>query len=145
MTGAKLSEIIVGSTVGAFFLYISWMVLPLAWLRWVGAAMLAYEGWTLINRWTDDTLSEALVRLDERQPLIRLTFGIAVGWAWGLKMLDPLSTIVGLLLGHWFFRMHPQVKTVETTRTTDGTVSKVETTVTAGAGTTVDLADERRP
>lgn len=103
--GQKVSDLIVGATVGAFMVYVSWKVLPLAWLRWVAAGYSLFEAWTLINRWTDDTLSAAVRRLNERQPIVGHTFWLATGWAIGLGYIDPLSVFIGLLLGHWFFSM----------------------------------------
>lgn len=70
---------------------------------------LAYEGWTLVNRWPNDTLSEIVWQLAKR-PMVPHLFGIATGW--GIALYVPPSAHVyalagfvwGFLMGHFFFQ-----------------------------------------
>lgn len=111
--GTRISDLIVSTIVGAFLMYVFWIILPWKSFRWAAAGLLAYEGWTLINHWMNDTLSESVARLDKKQPLVRLVAGIAIGWGFGLDYIDPLSTCIGILTGHFFFSMQVKSERVE--------------------------------
>lgn len=76
-----------------------------------GSACLAlaiYEGWTLINNYREDTISEAIWILAAR-PMVPLLFGITAGWAAGSGYLGDPTTVgrafaIGFLYGHFFFQ-----------------------------------------
>ena len=114
--GTRISDLIVGAIVGVFVLYICWLILPWRVFKWACAGLLLYEGWTLIDHWANNTLSESVARLDKKQPLIRLIAGIAIGWGFGLHLIDPLSTCIGILTGHFFFSMKVKSEEVEEKR-----------------------------
>jgi hypothetical protein len=76
---------------------------------WVGGAalgiILSYEGWTLINSFPNDTISEIIWKLSKR-PWIPWLFGFATAWmiASG-RVTDPyLVLTIGFLSGHFFFQ-----------------------------------------
>lgn len=80
-------------------------------------AIALYEGWTLVNAYRDDTISEAIWLL-ARRPITVLLFGIAMGWGAGSGYLGDPRTVgrafaIGLLYGHFFFTpgMSTSVKT----------------------------------
>ncbi len=82
-------------------------------------AMAAFEAWTLVNQYREDTISEAIWIL-ARRPITVLLFGLAMGIAGGSGYLgDPTVVLrafsIGLLYGHFFFT--PVIETVKTTRT----------------------------
>jgi hypothetical protein len=77
-----------------------------------------YEGWTLLNAYKEDTISEAVWIL-ARRPITVLLFGIAFGIAGGSGYLgSPVVVLrafaIGLLYGHFFFT--PIVATTVKTR-----------------------------
>lgn len=66
-----------------------------------------WEGWTLANKYKEDTISEAIWLLAKR-PITVLLFGLAMGIAAGSGYLgDPTIVLrgfaIGLLYGHFFF------------------------------------------
>lgn len=83
-----------------------------------------YEGWTLINQYKEDTISEAVWIL-ARRPITVLLFGLAMGIAGGTGYLGEPRVVlrafaIGLLYGHFFFT--PVI--AETTSTKTGTVQE---------------------
>lgn len=87
---------------------------------WIGmfcTVALAIEGWTLINKYKEDTISEAIWRLSAR-PMIPFCFGVLDGLA-VLHVLtrpdiDPkqvaLLMALQFLLGHFFFQAKQEEK-----------------------------------
>ena len=124
-TGTRISDLIVSAIVGSFLMYVFWIILPWKSFKWAAAGLLTYEGWTLINNRMNDTLSESVARLDKKQPLVRLVAGIAIGWGFGLHYIDPLSTCIGILTGHFFFSMQIQSEKVEAARMEDAAATGV--------------------
>lgn len=66
-----------------------------------------YEGWTLVNKYKEDTISEAVWIL-ARRPITVLLFGLAAGIAGGSGYLGDSKVVlrafaIGLLYGHFFF------------------------------------------
>jgi len=66
-----------------------------------------YKGWTLINKYKDDTISEAVWIL-ARRPITVLLFGLGMGIAGGSGYLGEPRVVlrsfaIGLLYGHFFF------------------------------------------
>jgi hypothetical protein len=88
-------------------------MLAVAWfiMDWRAAALctvlLAYEGWTLTNRWPGDTLSEAVWFLS-RRPMIPWIFGVASGWALAAGVFPNAYTVATwfFLQGHFFFQAY---------------------------------------
>jgi len=83
-----------------------------------------YEGWTLINQYREDTISEAVWIL-ARRPLTGLLFGVAVGWGAGSGYLgDPVvvgrAFAIGMVFGHFFWQQF--ATPVQTTHTESGEV-----------------------
>lgn len=73
-------------------------------------AFLAYEGWTLINPFHGDTISEVIWELAER-PMIPWVFGVACGYMLAVGVFGPpkqaiLCAACFFLMGHWFFQRH---------------------------------------
>lgn len=75
--------------------------------RWglVAMALLVFEGWTLTNKYPNDTISEIIWQLAER-PMIPWIFGVATGWAIQSGYVHNPWLIGGLLFlqGHFFFQ-----------------------------------------
>jgi len=66
-----------------------------------------YEGWTLVNKYKEDTISEAIWLL-ARRPITVLLFGLVAGIAGGSGYLGEPRVVlrafaIGLLYGHFFF------------------------------------------
>jgi hypothetical protein len=104
--GRRVSDVIVGLTVGAGILGYAWAVLPYRYF-FVVCLYLAYEGWTLINRYAQDTLSESVWRLSKR-PLVPWLFGVAYGWALASGVITDvyLASALAFLQGHFFFQSY---------------------------------------
>lgn len=69
------------------------------------SVLLAYEAWTLVNKYPNDTISDILWILSER-PMVPWLFGVGSGWAIGTGYLTNPWLIAGLffLQGHFFFQ-----------------------------------------
>lgn len=113
------SNMVVGATIGVALIYFIWTVL--GWQLAVLATLyLIYEGWTLINRYREDTLSESVWRLSAR-PMVPWLFGTANG-AWLMHLyyqasagqFDPkmIFVVAGMLFlqGHFFFQAYKENK-----------------------------------
>jgi hypothetical protein len=69
--------------------------------------LVAFESWTLINKYRQDSISETLWEYAKR-PLVPMLFGITLGWGAGSGYLGDPQTVgrafaIGLLFGHFFF------------------------------------------
>lgn len=69
-----------------------------------------YEAYTFVNKFTGDTLSEEIARLTSRATYLLLWIGMVVGWLTRDGFFgDPITAgrgiIIGMLLGHWFWRL----------------------------------------
>lgn len=64
-----------------------------------------YEGWTLINRYPNDTISEIVWQMAER-PLVPFLFGATTGWLLGTGAFHNTFVAVawGGLMGHFFWQ-----------------------------------------
>lgn len=110
LQGSKLSDLIVGGTVGAAILYLIWSIV--GFQAALGFTLyLIYEGYTLINHFPEDTLSESVWRLAVR-PLIPWLFGAATMYAIMAGHFGPdpraamLAVGIGFLEGHFFFQSY---------------------------------------
>ena len=102
--GFKRSVVVWGLLYGAGLVGLIFEVMP--WQAALGALfMLLYEGYTFIDPYMGDTLSEAQWYLS-RRPLIPLLTGIAVGAALigGLLSNPVLCVGIGMLLGHFYWQ-----------------------------------------
>lgn len=112
LLGRKLSDVIVGLTIGVAVALYAWWVLPL-WALALVLLYLVYEGYTLVNPYCADTLSESVWRLSKR-PLVPWLFGVAYGMGLASGVIaDPyLASALCFLQGHFFFQQYGR----ETTR-----------------------------
>jgi hypothetical protein len=69
--------------------------------------ILAYEGWTLMNDYKNDTISEILWGLSTR-PIVPWLFGVATGWALTSGFVSDVWLVLalGFLQGHFWFQQH---------------------------------------
>ncbi len=72
--------------------------------------LFAYEIWTFINEWPNDTISEIMVKMSER-PLVPFLFAYALAWFTALGTFgEPLAVLRGTFLGgfcgHFFWQFH---------------------------------------
>ena len=98
------TNVVVGSLIGLVLVYVAF---TLAGWRW-GAmltTLLLYEGWTLVNSYPADTISETLWRFAQR-PMVPWLFGLGSGWSIESRYItDPwLILSLGFLSGHFFFQ-----------------------------------------
>ncbi len=98
------TKYVVGGVIG---LGLCAMIFAVMDWRWgvVALVLLVYEGWTLVNKFPNDTISEILQQLAER-PMIPWIFGVATGWAIESGYVHNPWLIAGLLFlqGHFFFQ-----------------------------------------
>jgi hypothetical protein len=68
-------------------------------------ALLIYEGWTLVNSYPNDTISEIIWTFAKR-PMVPFIFGAGTAWAIqsGTVTNPWLIVAVGFLMGHFFFQ-----------------------------------------
>lgn len=111
LRGIQTSNIIVGATMGIALLVATFAILG-PWAGTLGTLYLIYEGYTLVNKHPEDTISESVWRLATR-PIVPLLFGIAAGWALANNLLNPYASFaVGILYGHFFFQRQVQPEAV---------------------------------
>lgn len=97
VVGLALTAMLVGAAFWAFGREwgVFWLVVGLV------------EAWTLVNRYAEDTISEAIWILSQR-PIVVLLFCLPLGIAIGQGYLGDPQTVVralaiGILYGHFFF------------------------------------------
>lgn len=123
------SEAVVIAAMAALLMAVIWAIVPNRNARIVLALFLAYEAWTLCNRFANDTLSEAIWQLSAR-PNVPFLFGCAFTWAVENDWLaNPwLLAAVAYLMGHFFFQAQRETdklqfaKVARRARTTNGPV-----------------------
>lgn len=98
--------LVVGGAIGAALIAVAWFIIGWPWFL-VAVAALLYEGWTLINKYPGDTISEIIWKFAER-PMIPFLFGAAFGWGITSGFLGNLWLVAALafLMGHFFFQRH---------------------------------------
>jgi len=111
LRGIQASNIVVGATMGIALLAATYAILG-GVFGTLAALYLLYEGYTLVNRHPEDTISESVWRLATR-PIVPLLFGIAAGWALATGALNPYAAFaIGILYGHFFFQRQVQPEAV---------------------------------
>ncbi len=98
--------VLVGIFIAAIIVLFAYAVLGVYWGSFALAVAL-YEGWTLVNKYKEDTISEAIWFFANR-PIVPLLFGILIGIGIGSGYLGEPRHIarafaIGLLYGHFFF------------------------------------------
>jgi hypothetical protein len=95
---------VVGGLIGAVLAVVAFNV-----AGWKGglalSALLAYEAWTFINKWRNDTISEIVWEFAKR-PMVPWIFGVGTGWAIQSGFISDPWLIGSLLFlqGHFFFQ-----------------------------------------
>lgn len=100
------SLLVVSATLGVVLVFAMFWVLG-PWWGLAGLAYAIYECWTLLNKFKQDSISEATWILSQR-PIVVLIFGVSLGIAIGTGYLGDVKTVlrsvmIGLLYGHFFF------------------------------------------
>lgn len=111
------SNIVVGGLMGLGFIGLAFWLAGL-----VGGSVLCifllYEGWTLLNKFPEDTLSESVWRLSDR-PMVPFVFGVTDGlWTYHVFLINPMINAKQALLwgamqflfGHFFFQAKKEEK-----------------------------------
>lgn len=98
------TKYVVGFFIACPMFYFSY-ILAGPWFGTLFLLMLLYEGYTLINQFPDDTISEIMWQYSKR-PMVPCMFGYALGRAIGTDLLSKvdLAVIIGFLYGHFFFQ-----------------------------------------
>ncbi len=97
------TDVVVSGIAIVAVLILAWGVLPWLWLRGVSIVLLAWEVWTLVNRFRDDTITQATIRVSHDFPLLVLGAGVGLGYGIAKGYLDLLSLSLGILAGHFWF------------------------------------------
>jgi hypothetical protein len=100
------TQILVGSIIGLALCVAAWYAAGPE-IAAILVGLLIYEGWTLVNKFPKDTISEIIWGLAER-PMVPFIFGVGCGW---LLFESPFAgehaffiMAVGFLMGHFFFQ-----------------------------------------
>ena len=104
---------VVGGLIGAALMTVAFCVA--GWKAGLALSLLlAYEGWTLVNKYKNDTISEIIWEWAER-PMVPWIFGVGCGWALATDFVsDPyLIGAIFFLMGHFFFQRHRNGKKEE--------------------------------
>lgn len=103
---AKLTAIVVGALVGIAMVAALFYVLPMPAAAFC-IGLLLYEGYTLVNKIPNDTISEAVWRY-ARRPMFPFLFGVGVAEALRSELFThPYAVFfLGFLMGHFFFVPH---------------------------------------
>jgi len=98
------TQIFVGALIGVALLIVAFKVAGL-WGGLFLSALLAWESWTLVNKYPHDTISEIIWGFADR-PMVPFIFG--AGFSWGIEskfLASPwLIASLGFLMGHFFFQ-----------------------------------------
>lgn len=112
--------LLVGALIGFVVVAFAYAVLGPQWGTFC-LLLAAYEGWTLVNAYREDTISEA-VWFFAKRPLVPHILGLLVGIACASGYLgEPRTALrcyaIGMVGGHFFFSREETPMVVETTRT----------------------------
>ncbi len=129
--GKSPTQKVVLGAMGLIILVVAWALTPW-WAASIITIILAYEAWTLVNQYENDTISEILWGLSKR-PIVPWLFGVGTGWLIESNVLfdgaepDPttkralwLMLSLGFLQGHFWFQQH---KAINGKKVTAGAVS----------------------
>ena len=98
------TDVLVGGASVLAFGYVAWFVVPEPILRAISVVALAWECWTLVNRFRNDTISEAVARLSHRMPLLTLGVGMLLGYGLAQEWYSPfVAMCLGGLSCHFWF------------------------------------------
>lgn len=100
------TQMVVGGVIGLALCTVAWFIVGWPYFLIV-LALLGYEGWTLVNRFPGDTISEIIWQF-ARRPMVPFMFGAAFGWGIASGFLGNLWLVaaLGFLMGHFFFQKH---------------------------------------
>ena len=100
------TRVVVASAIGLSLLAFAYYVLG-PWAAGLVLLVMLYEGWTLVNRYPNDTISEIMWELAAR-PMVPFVFGILSGWALGHGAVVNAYAIAAwfFLMGHFFFQKY---------------------------------------
>lgn len=98
------TKYVVGLCISAPMIYFTFALTDLRW-GMILTSLLAYEAWTLVNPFPEDTISEIIWEYAKR-PMIPCIFGFALGIMLTSGYLSNvyMTCIVGFLYGHFFFQ-----------------------------------------
>lgn len=102
--------LVVGGLIGAALIATAFAVAGLKG-GLILTALLVYEGWTLVNSYANDTISEVIWIFAER-PMVPFIFGVGCGWAVtsGFITNPWLLGSIMFLMGHFFFQRYQKEK-----------------------------------
>lgn len=115
------SNLVVGGIMGAVLVYLAFYIPIAEWGMRMGlaigvgiACVLIYEGWTLINSYEEDTLSEGFWRLSAR-PLVPWCFGGLSLWLLASQTLTNPYLIAAwfMLQGHFFWQAQQEFEKIQ--------------------------------
>lgn len=102
------TKLVVGGTIGAVLVLTIYTLLGPVYGS-IAALYLLYEGWTIVNRYARDTISEVTWYLATR-PLVPLMFGAGISWAIVSGLIPRtheglwVAFMIGTLYGHLFWQ-----------------------------------------
>jgi hypothetical protein len=100
------TQVVVGGTLGVILVVAAYLLAGPVWGT-VITLLVAWEFWTLRNKWPGDTISEIIRKWARAGMFVPLGFGLMTGWAVESGSLGSrwLILVAGILLGHWFWPM----------------------------------------
>lgn len=102
--GIRRTNLVIGLVLGAGLLGLTFYLAG-AKVGAVLSALLLYEGYTLVDAYQANTISESIWRAASR-PLLPWVFGLGTGWAVtsGAVQEPWLVLVAGLIMGHFFWQ-----------------------------------------
>lgn len=101
------SRYVIPLTLGTAFAWLTYLLVGWKWFLFLLSCLL-YEGWTLINQYPHDTITETMWALMKRPLIPFLLGGASVAL---LIFILPLTLeglfiafLLGMLMGHWVFQ-----------------------------------------
>jgi len=102
------TQLVVGGVIGVALAVVFFSLLGWQW-GLIAVALLLYEGWTIVNRYPGDTISEILWWFSKR-PMVPWLFGLGTGWAIASGFIPTgsagmwITLALGFLQGHFWFQ-----------------------------------------